>query len=377
VKQGLAALAVFAVLIVIVIAMMGDDDAPTSTGSASSSSSSSAANSKTANSETTEAETADETVADDAEPVAAPDEIVPGFDIVRVEPSGDAVIAGTAEPGADVAVMTAAGVIGTAQADDRGEWVVIIDEPLEPGAHEIWLEANDGGGGTVESTEIIVMSVPEAADVAAVTDGSDVVAMAETTADDIVASIESASSAEVLAVIVPREGEGDVEVLQAPGSGVGLSGGGDLTLKSLSYDEEGTVSLSGQAEPGSTVVPYLDGKAAGEAVADEEGNWRLTLGDPLEEGQYDLRVDEVNESGDVVARLATTFQQAPLTMPTTDALLVVIQPGNNLWLIARQVYGGGMHYTQIFEANRNQIADPDLIYPGQIFVLPDAVTTDG
>ncbi|MBC6440007.1 MAG: LysM peptidoglycan-binding domain-containing protein [Rhodospirillales bacterium] len=376
-KQGLAALAVFAVLIVIVIAMMGDDDAPTSTGSASSSSSSSAANSKTANSETTEAETADETVADDAEPVAAPDEIVPGFDIVRVEPSGDAVIAGTAEPGADVAVMTAAGVIGTAQADDRGEWVVIIDEPLEPGAHEIWLEANDGGGGTVESTEIIVMSVPEAADVAAVTDGSDVVAMAETTADDIVASIESASSAEVLAVIVPREGEGDVEVLQAPGSGVGLSGGGDLTLKSLSYDEEGTVSLSGQAEPGSTVVPYLDGKAAGEAVADEEGNWRLTLGDPLEEGQYDLRVDEVNESGDVVARLATTFQQAPLTMPTTDALLVVIQPGNNLWLIARQVYGGGMHYTQIFEANRNQIADPDLIYPGQIFVLPDAVTTDG
>nr|MDJ0980603.1 LysM peptidoglycan-binding domain-containing protein [Kiloniellales bacterium] len=46
------------------------------------------------------------------------------------------------------------------------------------------------------------------------------------------------------------------------------------------------------------------------------------------------------------------------------------QPGNSLWRIARGAYGTGNRYTMIFEANKDQIRNPDLIYPGQIFVLP-------
>ena len=49
---------------------------------------------------------------------------------------------------------------------------------------------------------------------------------------------------------------------------------------------------------------------------------------------------------------------------------VVIQPGNNLWKLSRVIYGKGMSYTVIYEANKGQIRNPDLIYPGQIFVLP-------
>lgn len=49
---------------------------------------------------------------------------------------------------------------------------------------------------------------------------------------------------------------------------------------------------------------------------------------------------------------------------------VIIRRGDNLWTIARRVYGEGMRYTQIFEANASQIRDPDLIYPGQVFALP-------
>ncbi|HUF45540.1 MAG TPA: LysM peptidoglycan-binding domain-containing protein, partial [Aestuariivirgaceae bacterium] len=49
---------------------------------------------------------------------------------------------------------------------------------------------------------------------------------------------------------------------------------------------------------------------------------------------------------------------------------VVIQPGNNLWRISRVIYGRGVEYTVIYEANREQIRDPDLIYPGQIFATP-------
>lgn len=54
----------------------------------------------------------------------------------------------------------------------------------------------------------------------------------------------------------------------------------------------------------------------------------------------------------------------------TTAGRVIIRRGDNLWTIARRVYGQGIRYTQIFDANTGQIRDPDLIYPGQVFDLP-------
>jgi nucleoid-associated protein YgaU len=50
---------------------------------------------------------------------------------------------------------------------------------------------------------------------------------------------------------------------------------------------------------------------------------------------------------------------------------MVVQPGQNLWRIARHTYGRGVRYTVIYAANRDTIRDPRLIYPGQVFALPD------
>ncbi|MEP1031097.1 MAG: LysM peptidoglycan-binding domain-containing protein, partial [Alphaproteobacteria bacterium] len=50
--------------------------------------------------------------------------------------------------------------------------------------------------------------------------------------------------------------------------------------------------------------------------------------------------------------------------------VVIVQPGNSLWRIARRVYGEGVQYTIIYRANKQQIGDPDLIYPGQVFQVP-------
>ena len=50
---------------------------------------------------------------------------------------------------------------------------------------------------------------------------------------------------------------------------------------------------------------------------------------------------------------------------------VVVQRGNTLWGIARRNYGEGILYVRVFEANRDKIRDPDLIYPGQVFNVPD------
>jgi nucleoid-associated protein YgaU len=51
---------------------------------------------------------------------------------------------------------------------------------------------------------------------------------------------------------------------------------------------------------------------------------------------------------------------------------VVIQPGNNLWKLSRVIYGRGRSYTVIFKANKDQIRNPNRIYPGQIFAIPNA-----
>ena len=49
---------------------------------------------------------------------------------------------------------------------------------------------------------------------------------------------------------------------------------------------------------------------------------------------------------------------------------ITVQPGFTLWGIAKQNFGDGILYVQVFEANRDKIRDPDLIYPGQVFTIP-------
>ena len=53
------------------------------------------------------------------------------------------------------------------------------------------------------------------------------------------------------------------------------------------------------------------------------------------------------------------------------ARVVTVQAGFTLWAIAREELGDPIRYVQVFEANRDLIVDPDLIYPGQIFLIPD------
>ena len=62
---------------------------------------------------------------------------------------------------------------------------------------------------------------------------------------------------------------------------------------------------------------------------------------------------------------------APATVAaTTQARIVTVQPGFTLWQIASESYGDGVLYVQVFEANRDKIRNPDLIYPGQVFTVP-------
>ncbi len=143
-----------------------------------------------------------------------------------------------------------------------------------------------------------------------------------------------------------------------------------VSVDTVDYDETGKLSISGRASPNSLVQVYLDNGFIGRALAGQDQIWTLSPEAWVEPGLYTLRADHVNEAGKVLQRVEFPFSRAePLTEMTADTF-VIVQPGNSLWRLARRAYGSGIQYTVIFEANVDQIKNPDLIYPGQLFALP-------
>lgn len=282
----------------------------------------------------------------------------PSFDVVRLSRDGDTVIAGQAPPGAKVTVRDGDEVLGEVIADDRGEWVLLPETTLEPGSRRLRLEAETPDGEMRTSPDEVVVVVPER--------GTDVAGRpAETPAQE-----------EPLALLVPAEpaaeGQAPVatRVLQRPDlPGSIETPAGDLALDVIDYDAAGNLRLSGRGLAGADVLIYLDGGFIGGTGVDPAGLWTLVPDAAVDPGVYTLRLDQM-VAGKVQARLELPFSRAaPITDFEGDSFIVV-QPGNSLWRIARRTLGDGIRYSVIFEANADQIRDPDLIYPGQVFEIP-------
>lgn len=271
----------------------------------------------------------------------------PSFDVVRVDPKGNTVIAGRAAPNAEVVVRSGDKEVGRATADARGEWVVVPTKPLPPGSQELSLEATGPDGRKLTSESSVVLVVPEP--------GQDV------------AGRPSTGEQGALVLRVPQGG-GPATVLQGPG-GVG-GAGGRLALESADYDEKGSTTISGRAAPGTRVELYVDNAHAGSARVDAEGRWSVTPSRSLPPGDYRLRVDQIGPDGKVVARVETPFSRPAQVAGMPSGTVAFVQPGNSLWRIARRTLGQGLRYTVIYEANRDHIRDPNLIYPGQVFLIP-------
>lgn len=141
-----------------------------------------------------------------------------------------------------------------------------------------------------------------------------------------------------------------------------------LTLDTISYAQSGDVVLAGRGQADSAVRVYVDNQPVSLGAV-KDGQWRLALPN-VDEGIYTVRVDEVDESGAVTSRVESPFKRE---IPDPEAIgpEITIQPGYTLWELAELKYGSGDRYIQIFEANKGIIKNPDLIYPGQIFDLPE------
>jgi hypothetical protein len=276
--------------------------------------------------------------------------IAPSFDVVRVDNSCHAVIAGRAAPGATVTLLRSGQPIGDTRADRRGEWVIVVYQALAPGSGEFTLTAALPGQAAIRSERNVVVMVP---DCAAPVDRRD----------------------KAIAVLTPKEGpkSGASEVLQIPAS-EGIRDR-DLSVSAVDYDETGNVAVSGKSKPGSRVQAYVDNKPIGGSDAGEQGDWRIVPDLPVEPGVHKLRIDQIGQGGKVLARIELPFSRASPAELALTADRVIVQPGNSLWRIARRTYGRGIMYTVIYQANDRRIFDPDLIYPGQVFFLPSGAET--
>lgn len=270
---------------------------------------------------------------------------LPAFDVVRVGPNGDTVIAGRAVPGSTVVILDNGKPIGQAIADGRGEWVFVPDKPLSPGSRQLSLKMTVPGGETVVSDDVVVLVVPER--------------------DKDIAGRDSKMPSGALALKTSRAG-GASTLMQSPG-GAPAKG---LRIETLDYDDAGRLVISGRADAKAQVNVYLDNIYIGRATADESGLWRLSPEKPVKSGLYTLRADQVDAKGKVMARVSMPFSRADPIKDARPEPFVIVQPGNSLWRLARRTYGEGTRYTTIFQANKKQIKNPDLIYPGQVFALP-------
>jgi len=163
--------------------------------------------------------------------------------------------------------------------------------------------------------------------------------------------------------------------------GVGPQGVQSVVIDTISYDPKGEVSLGGRGAGAGFVRVYLNNKPIKTTAIGVDGQWRTPLPE-VDTGVYTLRVDEVDDAGKVTSRTETPFKReepeivAALdtrndAQRSADVGVITVQPGNTLWGIASDKYGDGFLYVRVFDANKDRIRDPDLIYPGQIFEVPD------
>jgi nucleoid-associated protein YgaU len=394
---------------------------------------------------------------------------LPGFDVVRVSPEGDAVIAGQAEPGSEIQIRVDEVQAASAMADAQGKFVALFT--LAPSAlpRILTLQSVLADGRRLASADSVVLApTPEpppvaladaadpttgaadpvvdaadpamdaadpAVDVADPTTGVADLAMdaadpaldaadpvvdaadpamdaadpavdvadpaAQTKTAQAAAAPAEASTAEAVAAAdpvaaAPAPAAADVAPAvpaPAPQAALLLSEGGarvlqaaggedidprNVTIDAISYSTKGDVQLSGRGQSEGFVRLYLDNEPLMDTEIAPDGTWDGTL-PAVAAGQYLLRADQLDAQGEVLSRYETPFQRespevlaaaAPGGADAPMAAKITVQPGFTLWGIARQNYGSGVMYVQVYEANKQMIGDPDLIYPGQVFNVP-------
>ena len=316
--------------------------------------------------------------ADKAPTQAAATPLKPSFDVVNVDPSGEAVIAGRSAPNAKVELRDAGKTVAEATADAAGQFV-IIPPALAPGDHSLSLAASaDKTQPAISSPVAISVPAPPEAKVAASPPPSEPKAAAA-----------ASSPTDAAAPAPPAQAMQTVATLSSPaGSRVAIK-------RSRPTPSAGSWPRVRPSRMRPSASISIDADVA-DAKTQADGRWSLTIKSGMTPGGYLMRADEINPGGATALRASTRhstirLRRRPLRLPrrprppqaranpprprpqtrsSNSVQTKRVAAGHTLWELSRNYYGDPTHYPVIYEANKWEIHNPNLIYPGQVVVVP-------
>ena len=229
------------------------------------------------------------------------EETIPAFDTVRVEKTGEAVIAGTAEAGSEVVVKLDGQTIGTATANGEGAFVVVPDAPLPSGSGALTIESKSKDDlQAVQSEQSVAVIIP-----------------AEQKQVALVAIVSPDAPTKVLQKPVPQP-ETEVAAVQPKAQPetpavvpqtkpAAATAAKPVSIDAVDYDTAGNIVFSGQGQPGNTARVYVDNSHTGDAAIAADGRWSFSGTADIAAGQHSLRVDGIDAGGKVAFALSDDF----------------------------------------------------------------------
>ena len=334
---------------------------------------------------------------------AAPLVMAPLFDVLRVQADGSVIIAGKADKDSHVDVVSGADVVGSTKTEANGDFAIILAETLKPGDYQLVLRSTMPDGRVATSIQTATVSIPEKLDgpVLALVEEpgkpSRIITVPEKPVEVAAATPATpAADAPTASATATTESAKPADAIVAPAIEVGIE----------AVEIEGDkIFIAGKAKGAATIRLFANDVLLGDTKPGEGDRFLAELVHAMPVGDYIIRAEGLAADGvTIVAKSSVPFQRvagdnmsaattqadpakpadaaaatAPASTPAVAAEVkksVIIHRGDTLWQISRRVYGRGVRYSTIYLANKDAVADPNRIYPGQVMTVP-ASTTEG
>ena len=151
-----------------------------------------------------------------------------------------------------------------------------------------------------------------------------------------------------------------------------------IQIRSLSWENKSTLRLSGFASGGYSMHAYFDDQLIAsikldKALTDNKAHrWSMVAEALMQPNRnYPLLAELTDKNGNVIKTSSINVSLEALAIGEDGSEMMVIHKGDALWRIAYRAYGQGVRYVDIFKRNNERINDPNLIFPNQIFAIPD------
>tara|TARA_B100000989_G_scaffold275861_1_gene235730 strand:- start:1788 stop:2858 length:1071 start_codon:yes stop_codon:yes gene_type:complete len=279
--------------------------------------------------------------------------IVPKVDILKVSPDGSYIIAGKGKPNSTISILEKGNKIESVDADESGSWVIVSKDNLESGDNLLIINQDNIDGSSTQSKEIYVTK------------------------------IDKKNETKPLVIEIENDDGGKLSIIQSPSikklesnvennltlSKKQINKKNVFKIQSVSFSQDGSLSIQGIANYGSN-IEILVNKNLSSIFLKNKPEWIFNSSYKLGYGMHKLVANLKSQNNTILDSITLPFMRSEMPSGELPDNYVLIKPGDMLWTISFKIYGNPLKYIEIYEENRDQITNPDLIFPGQVFSIP-------